>query len=460
MRVKFCGAARIVTGSCYNVEVGKNKVLVDCGMFQGTKEITKLNFEPFPFKPKEISYVFLTHAHIDHSGLIPKLYKEGFRGKIYATSATVDLCKIMLLDSAHIHEMDTEHENRRRLRQGLKKREPLYTQADATACMKLFKKIKYDELIKINDEISVTYRDAGHIIGSSIIQMNLNEMGKQKKLVFSGDLGQWDVPIVKNPTFIDDADYIFVESTYGNRLHEKVEKREEALLNCIKKSIENGGKLLVPSFAIERTQEILYSLNKLVKEKKMPKNYKIFLDSPLAIKATEIFKVHRETYDKEALKFGNPFEFPNLKYTPTADDSKELNNCGGSCMIIAGSGMCTAGRIRHHLKHGLWDRKNIVLFVGYQAEGTLGRHILRGDRKVRMMGMEVFVGATIKKINSFSAHADYKDLLKWLKGFNKGPKKIFIVHGEGDVAEEFEGKLHSAGLNNTYIPNLGETVDL
>ncbi|MBW3020234.1 MBL fold metallo-hydrolase [Candidatus Woesearchaeota archaeon] len=460
MRVKFCGAAKIVTGSCYYIEVGNKRALVDCGMFQGTKDITRLNYEPFLFNPKKIDYLFLTHAHIDHSGLIPKLYREGFRGQIFATSATVYLCKIMLQDSAHIHEMDTEHENRRRTRQGLKEREPLYTQVDAAACMKLFKKIKYDEELSVCSEIKARYRDAGHIIGSSIIELFLNETGKQKKLVFSGDLGQWDVPIVKNPTLIDDADYIFVESTYGNRLHEKVEKREEALLDCINKSVENGGKLLVPSFAIERTQEILYSLNKLVKEKKMPRNYKIFLDSPLAIKATEIFKMHKETYDEETLKFGNPFQFSNLEYTPSAEDSRKLNTYNRPCMIIAGSGMCTAGRIRHHLKHGLWDRKNIVLFVGYQAEGTLGRHILRGDRKVRMMGMEVFVGATIKKINSFSAHADYKDLLRWLKHFNKGPKKVFIVHGEEDVAQEFEQKLNKSGLNDTHIPGLGEIVNL
>ncbi|MBW2998701.1 MBL fold metallo-hydrolase [Candidatus Woesearchaeota archaeon] len=460
MKVKFCGAAKIVTGSCYYLEVGKYKVLVDCGMFQGSKEITKRNFEPFPFNPQSITHVFLTHAHIDHSGLIPKLYKEGFRGKIHATSATVDLCKIMLQDSGHIHEMDTMHENRRRQRSGEKPREPLYTEKEALACMKLFKKLNYDDEVKVNDTIKVTYRDAGHIIGSSIIEMNLNEMGNQKKLVFSGDLGQWDVPIVRDPTFIQDADYIFVESTYGDRLHEKVEKREEELLKCIKKSIEKGGKLLVPSFAIERTQELLYSIKKLIKEKKVPSSYKIFLDSPLAIRATEIFKVHRETYDYEALRMKNPFTFTNLQYTPTADDSRDLNGYTKPCMIIAGSGMCNAGRIRHHLKHGLWDKKNTVLFVGYQAQGTLGRHIFRGDRKVRMMGMEVFVGAEVKKINSFSAHADYKDLIKWLKGFNKGPKRIFIVHGEEDVAEAFQSKLNTVGFNDTYIPTIGESIDL
>jgi len=460
MKVKFCGAARIVTGSCYHLDIKGKEYLVDCGMFQGRKETTKKNYEPFLFNPKKITAVFLTHAHIDHSGLIPKLYNQGFRGKIYATSTTVDLCKIMLEDSAHIQEMDGEHENRRRQRQGLEPRKPLYGKKDAEQCMKLFKRVKYDTLIKIADNLNIRFRDAGHILGSSIIQVFVNEDNQEKKIVFSGDLGQWDVPIVKDPTYINEADYLFIESTYGDRLHERVEKREDQLLYYINDVIKKGGKLLIPSFAIERTQEILYAFNKLIHEKRFPK-IPVFLDSPLAIRATEVFKKHIEDYDQEARhKYKNIFDFPQLKYLLTAQQSMELNDFAGPCIIIAGSGMMTAGRIRHHLKHGLWDKKNTVLVVGYQAEGTLGRRILEGDKTVKMMGMEITVGADVNKINSFSAHADYEDMLEWLSGFEKKPKKVFIVHGEEKSGKSLQLKIKEKGFKNSMIPRIGDVVEL
>lgn len=454
MKITFCGAARMVTGSCYLIEADNKKILVDCGLFQGRKEINKLNYLPFRFDPKEISHVLLTHAHLDHSGLIPKLRAAGFKGKVLATSVTVDLCRIMFEDSAHIMLMETEHENKRRAREGLLPRKPIYTLADAKSSFPLFRKVDYNKRYKISENIKAVFRDAGHIIGSSIIELFI----ENKKLVFSGDLGQWNVPIIKDPTIIDEADYLFLESTYGNRLHEGIGLRDSLLLKHAKKTFAKGGRLLIPSFAIERTQELLYSLNKLVKSGKFPKQ-KIFLDSPLAIKATEIFKDHREFFDKEALRFKNRFTVPDLLYCNKTSDSIKLNHYKKPCVIIAGSGMCTGGRIRHHFKHGLWDSRNTVLFIGFQAEGTLGRVILEGAKRVRMMGIEIAVKADVEKIDSFSAHADYKEILKWTAGFKKRPKKIFIMHGEETASKSLKLKLEKKGFK-CHIPRIGEMKTL
>ncbi|MBT3395269.1 MBL fold metallo-hydrolase [archaeon] len=459
MKIKFCGAAKIVTGSCYHITTNNKQILVDCGMFQGRKEITKLNYEPFKFNPKKIDYVFLTHAHIDHSGLLPKLKKEGFKGKVFATTATKDLCKIMLEDSANLQVREISYENRRRRRNGLPEREPLYQVKDAKSIMSSFGKILYNKTYRITEGIKVRYRDAGHIIGSAIIELYITEKNKEKKIVFSGDLGQWDAPIIRDPTIIETADYVLIESTYGDRLHEDIGIRDDLLLKYVKETYKKGGKLLIPSFAIERTQELLYAFNKLIKDGKLP-NEKIFLDSPLAIKATEIFKKHKEMYDAETLrKYKDPFNFKNLKYTLATEESMKLNKLKGPHIIIAGSGMCTGGRIRHHFKHGIWDPKNTVLFVGYQAEGTLGRHIIEGEKKIRMMGIEVAVKADIKKINSFSAHADANELIKWVLGFKKKPKKIFIVHGEEKSTIAIKSKLDKEGFE-TYIPELGEELTI
>ncbi|MBD3355372.1 MBL fold metallo-hydrolase [Candidatus Woesearchaeota archaeon] len=456
MKLSFLGAARVVTGSCYLVEANGESVLVDCGMFQGRKETTRLNYRPFKFDPRKISHVFLTHAHIDHSGLIPKLVKEGFKGKIHTTSATIDLCRIMLEDSAYIQEKDTVYENKRREKKGLAPREPLYTQEDAENAMKSFEIIDYDEKVKISENITVRFRDAGHIIGSASIEMFVNDDGEDKKIVFSGDIGQWDVPIVKNPTLIGDADYVLIESTYGNRLHEGG-MRDDMFLKYIKETYEKKGILMIPSFAIERTQELLYALNKFVKLKEMP-DEKVFLDSPLAIKATEVFKKHRKFFDEEALtKYGSPFSFPNLVYSMKTEDSIRLNTYDKPCIIIAGSGMCTGGRIRHHFRNHISDPKNTVVFVGYQAEGTLGRYILEGAKKAKFMGIEKDIKADIRKVNAYSAHADYKELIKWMSGFKKKPKEVFIVHGEEDSAKALKSKLKKY---NCRIPNLYEGVEL
>ncbi len=458
MNLTFCGAARIVTGSCYLIESGKDKILVDCGMFQGTKEITRLNYEPFRFDPKKISYVLLTHAHIDHCGLIPKLVKEGFRGKIFATSATIDLCRIMLEDSAEVQQTQTEEENKRRLREGQEIRYPLYDVEEARASFPYFSEVEYERTYSITKNLQARYLDAGHIIGSSTIEVYVAENSETKKIVFSGDVGQWDAPIVHDPTPVEETDYLVIESTYGNRLHEDVKLRDDLLLSYVRETYKKRGKLLIPSFAVERTQELLYAFNKLFRAGKMP-NEKVFLDSPLAIKATGIFTRHREDYDKEALEYKDPFGFPNLVYCNTTEESKEINEYSGPCIVIAGNGMATGGRIRHHFRHGLWNPKNTVLFVGYQAEGTLGREILEGSKMVKMMGMSIAVKADIRMIDSFSAHADLDGLLKWIYAMKRKPKKIFLVHGEPDSIDSFRAKLKKEGYK-TDVPKLGETIAL
>jgi metallo-beta-lactamase family protein len=458
MKLKFCGAAKIVTGSCYWIKSGKTQLLVDCGMFQGTKDITRLNYEEFLFDPRDIDYLLLTHAHIDHSGLIPKLCAEGFKGKILTTPTTFDLAKIMLADSAHVQEMDTERENRRRNREGSKPRDPLYTIEDVKNCMPDFKLAKYGKKYGINDDIEVRFNDAGHILGSSIIELFITEKGVEKKLVFSGDLGTWNTPIVRDPSLIDFATYVFVESTYGNRLHEKKDQTYKKLSKIINQTYKKGGRLMIPSFAVERTQELLLAIKTLIKNGDFP-NQKVFLDSPLAIRATNVFKKHKEVMDKTALDLGDPFTFPGLEFTLKANQSMKLNDYKEPCIIIAGSGMCTGGRIKHHFKHGIWNPKNTVLFVGYQAKGTLGRVILEGAKKVKMMGHEIVVGAKIEKINSFSAHADYLSLLKWMGGFKKKPLKVFVTHGEEESSEEFKLKLEKKGFK-CHIPSLGEEVTL
>ena len=460
VKLTFCGAARFVTGSNYLIEANGGEYLVDCGMFQGTKETTRLNYRPFPYDPKKIKVLFLTHAHIDHSGLIPKLFRFGFKGKILATAATIDLCKIMLDDSAHLQEIDTERENRKRARKGLKPREPLYTKQDVKACLALFKKVDYDKLYDIDENVKVRYRDAGHIVGSAIIEMYVTEKGVEKKIVFSGDLGQWDVPIIKNPTLIDDADYVLIESTYGDRLHEDIGLRDDLLLKHAQETYNRGGRLMIPSFAIERTQELLYAFNKMVKNGKFP-NEKIFLDSPLAIKATEVFKKHSSCcFDKEALtQYKDPFSFPNLVYSLKTSDSMKLNTLQEPCVVIAGSGMVTGGRIRHHIKHHGGDPKNEILFVGYQAKGSTGRYILEGAKRIKMMGEIVFIKAQVEKINSFSAHADYNELIRWAKGFKKKPVKMFIVHGEEQSSRALKVKLEKIGFKCS-IPKLLEKVEI
>jgi metallo-beta-lactamase family protein len=458
MQITCHGAAGFVTGSCHLVETDAQRFLIDCGMYQGNKALNRLNYEPFEFNAKDIDFVIITHGHIDHCGLLPKLVRHGFDGTVYASPATADLLPIMLEDSAYIQEKDTMHENRRRLRKGLDPREPLYTAEDVEKTSALIQVVGYDHSMKI-EGVTFRLRDAGHVIGSSIVELFVeNSDGTETKTVFSGDLGQWDVPIIEDPTYIWSSDYVFIESTYGDRIHDNVTSRKEALYEHILSTYRRGGKLLIPCFALERTQELLYTLSELKNETPDFPPVNIYLDSPLAIKITEVFKKHPDLYDKEArARTDKPFDFPGLICTPSVEESRQVNKLEGPAIVIAGSGMCTAGRIRHHLKHGIWDPKNTVLFVGYQAPGTLGRILLDGAEEIKMMGLELAVKAEIARIGSFSAHADRDELTNWLMAFKEKPDTVFLIHGELDTLETFSASLKRSGFN-TAIPVKGVPV--
>ncbi|MCX7780223.1 MAG: MBL fold metallo-hydrolase [Negativicutes bacterium] len=460
MNITFLGAAMTVTGSSFLIETGDAKILVDCGMFQGSKTMEAFNRRPFPYNPADIDCVILTHSHIDHSGLLPKLVKEGFRGPVYATKATTELCGIMLPDSAHIQEFDAEIDNRKGLRAGRAPVEPLYTVEDAQNSLKYFKPTKYDTEVSIAEQVVIRFRDAGHILGSSILEIWVTEAGKTSKVVFSGDLGQPGQPIIKDPVFIGEADFVIMESTYGNRSHEEFADKEGMLAEVINKTVERGGNVVIPAFAVGRTQILLYYLHRLFTEKRIP-DIPVVIDSPLAISATDIFKQNPQDYDAEAynlvyLEHDNPLTMPQLTFARTAEESKELNSIHTPLIIISASGMANAGRIQHHLKHNLWRPEASVLFVGYQAEGTLGRRLLEGAKKVRIMGEEISVKAEIVNLEGFSAHADQQQLLHWLSSFRKKPRNVFLVHGEADAIQTFAGLIHSKVGVTSYIPRYGD----
>jgi metallo-beta-lactamase family protein len=457
MKITFCGAAGIVTGSCYLIEFGSNKYLVDCGMFQGEGSEEK-NESNFPFDASEISGVFLTHAHIDHSGMLPKLRKKGFHNKIYATPATTDLCKVMLEDSAHVQESEANDENKIRKKESRPLINPIYSINDAKQTQKLFNKVNYGKKLKIDSNVSVRFRDAGHIVGSSIIELFIKDNGEEKKLVFSGDLGQWNSILVKSPELIEKGDYVFIESTYGDKLHEPFKKSLDTLKKAINHTYKKGGKLIIPSFAVERTQQLIYAFKMLQKNKEFPKE-KVFLDSPLAIRVTNIFDKYHEVFNENLKGIKNPFNFQGFKTTQPVGESKKINSYGKPCIIIAGSGMVTGGRVKHHLKHNIGDKKNAVLFVGYQAEGTPGRDIIEGVKNIEIMGDNIPIKSKIYKIESLSAHADYKELIRWLEGFVEKPKKVFIVHGERESSEAFKKKLDKKGYSS-YVPSFREKVEL
>lgn len=464
MKVTFLGAAQTVTGSCYLIETEKKRFIVDCGMFQGKEE--KLNEMPFKFDVESIDFVLLTHAHIDHSGRIPKLIKEGYKGPIYCTKATYDLCSILLPDSGHIQEMEVEWLNRKRVRAGKEPVEALYTAEEAQQSLNNFKYFFYDDKANIDDDISVRFRDAGHILGSAVIEIWIDEKDSSTKLVFSGDLGQKNQPILRDLEVIEDADYLFVESTYGSRKHEAHENRVEKLLSTIDKTVKRGGNVVIPSFAVGRTQELLYHINNLKEDKEHQylKGVKVFIDSPLAISATKIFQDNPQCYDEETLdllKSGdNPFEFEDLYYTRATEESMQINEIKSGAVIISASGMCNAGRIKHHLKYNLWRPECTVLFVGYQAEGTLGRIIKDGVKKVKILGEEIGVLAEIDYIDGFSGHADVDGLMEWLEGFSSKPRKIFVVHGEADSSASFAKLVNERLGIETVIPVLGQTVEI
>lgn len=474
MKISFFGATKTVTGSNFLVEGAGKKFLVDCGLYQGsTKEEIKNN-EPFPYDLNDIDFMLLTHAHIDHSGRIPKLYKEGFRKTIFATNATCDLCAIMLPDSGHIQETEAEWKNRKRLRRGEQPLEPIYDAETAAKSLELFKGVQYDQIIEIDDDIHVRFNDAGHMLGSATIEVWIGENGENKKIVFSGDLGNNDIPLLAEPTMIEDADFLVMESTYGDRFHIENENKAEKFIEIVTDTIKNGGTVVIPSFAVGRTQEILYELNKIKdsdedspdfdKRFEILMHTPVYVDSPLAISATEVFKENMDLFDdetKELIQRGdNPLDFPGLKFTQTVDESKALNESDESCIIISASGMCEVGRIKHHLKHNIWNPKNTILFVGYQAIGTLGRKIVDGAKTIKLFGEEVAVNARIEYIEGYSGHADQQGLLNFVYSFMKKPDHIFLVHGEEEPQKVLKNKItENTGLAVT-IPEYGETYDL
>ncbi|MGI6722511.1 MAG: MBL fold metallo-hydrolase RNA specificity domain-containing protein [Anaerovoracaceae bacterium] len=465
MKIKFCGAASGVTGSCHLLTSGEHKLLLDCGQFQGGKAQEAKNFEDFPFDPAEIECVLLSHAHIDHCGRLPLLVKRGFRGKIYCTQATADLLQVMLKDSGYIHEKEAEWRNRKNERAGRPLIEPLYTVEDSEETLKYVQPVLYDQLIDINDKMRIVFNDAGHILGSAITELWVEEDGNVSKIVFSGDLGMMDRPILRDPTIIKKSDYVIMESTYGNRVHPQNPTSVDELMEIIVQTKKRGGTVVIPSFAVGRTQELIYQLARYYEEDNKYKaeleDLNVYIDSPMATSATEVFKRNAQVFDDETkayiLKGDNPLDFKNLKFTRTTAESQRLNMDRTPKVIISASGMCDAGRIRHHLKHNLWDKKSSVVFVGYQAEGTLGRSLIDGIKEVNLFGEPIQVNAQIYNLEGFSGHADKDGLLAWIGGFEKKPQHIFLVHGEEqskkDLAREIKERL---GYEATVVEEVSE----
>ena len=478
MKIQFCGATTGVTESCHLIKTGDRQILLDCGQFQGGKAQDEMNHEPFPFDVEAVDYVILSHAHIDHCGRIPLLVKRGYKGPVYCTDATADLLNIMLIDSAYIHEKEAEWQNRKNERAGRPMVEPLYTVQDAEAALKLVKPVLYDQLVELDDGIRIVFNDAGHILGSAITELWITENENVSKIVFSGDLGVMDRPILRNPTLIKKADYVIMETTYGNRLHPENAMDVHRMMNIIRDTARRGGNTVIPSFAVGRTQELIYELNRVIDNdseySEAFKDLMVYVDSPMAKNATDAFKKNAQVFDEETKDYiskgDNPLDFKNLKFTRSSEESQWLNIDPTPKVIISASGMCEAGRIRHHLKHNLWGEKNSIIFVGYQAEGTLGRLLVEGAKEVTLFGETIEVRAQIHNLEGFSGHADKDGLMAWLHGFQKPPKKLFLVHGEpeskiafaGTVTEElgFPTVVVNANAEYELEPASGEVISM
>jgi metallo-beta-lactamase family protein len=465
IKLRFLGATQNVTGSRYLLEANGTKLLIDCGLYQ-ERHFRERNWEPFTIPPSSIDAVLLTHAHLDHCGLLPKLVREGFRGKIYCTEATAEIAQIVILDSAKIQMEDVEFKRKRHKRE---EREgpypiiPLYTIEDAQACFPLFQTLKYNQEITIADGIKTTFCDTGHILGASAIRVEIANQKQKRTILFSGDVGRWNKPILRDPTIFTDADYVLCESTYGDRLHEKSDDIKEKLCEIIQSTQKAGGNIIIPSFAVERSQEVLYYLNELLLEACVP-HLITFVDSPMAVHVTEVFNKHPELYDEEMLQRMNdknsPFSFPGLTMVKSTSQSKAINFIRGTAVIIAGSGMCTGGRIKHHLVNNISRPECTILFVGYQAVGTLGREIVAGAEEVRILGQRYPVKARIVNIGGFSAHADQEELVQWLSGLKKSPKHLFVTHGEPETAKYFSSYLKEKFAWQTSVPEYQEEVVL
>ncbi|MCB9790617.1 MBL fold metallo-hydrolase [Candidatus Nomurabacteria bacterium] len=496
MTIQFCGAARTVTGSCFLLNTGKTKILIDCGAFQGTSDLESLNREPFPFDATEIEYVLLTHAHFDHCGRLPKLVKEGFRGRIISTQPTRELTEIVLKDAAKLqaeeykrwkirernghdnshnnnhndaHHLENNHPNHhmneKYSEEGslYEEKEPLYTEADVDATMQLFEIYPYGNSVALMDGLEFRMRDSGHILGAAMYEIWVkNELGRTRKLVFSGDLGQPGQRIVRDPDMVREADYVVMESTYGNRLHKSKDDTVLELLSVLKKASKEGGNILIPTFAIERAQEIIYELN-LFFENQLLEGLPVYLDSPMAAKATAVFKEFPTFYDEDARRLlekgDDPFEFDGFEIIESVEDSKRLVGRNG-IVIMAGSGMMTGGRITHHLANNIEKKTTHIIFVGYQVKGTLGRRIVDNEPEVRVKGRKMQVKAQVHTLGGFSAHADMRDLRYWLRGFGHSPRQVFIVHGEESISVGFAANVKQELSIDTVVPSLNEVFQL
>ncbi len=464
MKLTFIGANHEVTGSCHCLEACGKKILVDYGMEQGGNVYENAEL---PFAIPDVDYILITHAHIDHTGLLPLLYAEGFRGQIFATQATCDLCNIMLKDSAHIQEMEAEWKNRKARRAGKQEVEPLYTINDAEGVLTHFVPCHYKDVLTLTDGLRIRFTDVGHLLGSASIEVWMEEEGVEKKIVFSGDIGNKNKPLIKNPSYIDEADYVVMECTYGDRTHDRTHEHIEELAQILQETLDRGGNLVIPAFAVGRTQEILYFMRK-IKEEKLIKghdDFEVYVDSPLAVEATQVFtKNIMECYDEEAMDLVNrginPIGFPGLKLSITSEDSKNINFDMTPKVIISAAGMCDAGRIRHHLKHNLWRPECTILFAGYQAVGTLGRSLLEGAQVVKLFGETIDVEAHIEKLDGISGHADMNGLITWVSAFKEKPSQVFLVHGDDDVCTSFAGLLHTDYGFETAAPFSGSVYDL
>ncbi len=466
-KISFAGAAGNVTGSCYLLETDNARVLVDCGLYQERK-LRERNWLPFPFKPETLDAVFLTHAHLDHSGLLPKLVRDGYKGRIYCTLATSEITQIILLDSAHIHEEDAAYKAKRHQREGRRGPYPdipLYTTKDAEAVESHFTAMDYGSCVNVKDSIEGCFYEAGHVLGSATVAFNITVNGEKRRILFSGDIGEPDRPIINDPNIFYEADYVVMESTYGNRTHDEhlnIDIQTQ-LGDYINETVKVGGNIIIPSFALERSQEILYHLNELFIRNEIPP-VPVFLDSPMAIRVTEVFKRHADLFDREMMqhisKGNSPFTFDNLKMTQTTDESKAIKFMKGSNIIIAGSGMITGGRIKHHLVNNITGANNTILFTGYQAEGTPGRILLDGATQLRLLGETYPVKARIVRIDGFSAHADRDGLLAWLSDIRRTPRRIFVTHGEEKAAASLAKFIHEQKGWAVSVPEYGTEVQL